>query len=289
MFSTIVIGVDGGPGGRDAIALARTLAADGARLVAITAAPLATHPPEGANEDYDADAQAVAEARLQDTLAGEPGVEGQVLFARSAASALQAAAEREGADLIVIGSSRRGAIGRLLAGDDAKHTMHLAPVAVAVAPVDYALADPRIETIGVGWDGGAQAAKALAVAQEIAADRGASVHALTVSTEPLWPPAGGVGPNDLTEAEVPPGAKTVDALAGVHATEATGVAAEELARFADEVDLLVIGSRRSGVVTRLLLGSTADMLLHSARHPLLVVPRVAEPEHDVQPAPMIIF
>lgn len=289
MFSTIVIGVDGSPSGRDAIALARALAAPGARLLAVTAATLATHPAEGVNEDFDTDARDAAEARLEDTLTGEPGVEGQVLFSRTAASALQAAAEREGADLIVIGSSRRGAIGRLFAGDDAKHTMHLAPVAVAVAPRDYALADPRIATIGVGWDGGAQAAKALAVAQELAAERGARVHALTVSTEPLWPPAGAVGPNDVTEAEVPPGASTVDALAGVHATEATGVAAEELAHFADEVDLLVIGSRRSGVVTRLLLGSTADMLLHSARHPLLVVPRVDEPQHEVPPAPMVIF
>lgn len=285
MFTTIIIGVDGGSGGRDAIALARALAAPDTRLVAVSAALVSTHPAYGANKDYDAEARTAAEARLADTLRGEGGVVGQVLFARSPAAALHAAAEREGADLIVTGSSRRGAIGRLFAGDDAKHTMHLAPVAVAIAPRDYTLADARIASIGVGWNGSAQSEQALAVAQEIAAERGASVHALTVSTEPA---AG--SSNGLAGAEVPPGATRVDALAGVHATEATGVAAEELARFADEVDLLVIGSRSSGVVTHLLLGSTADMLLRSARRPLLVVPRVAEPaDAKVPPPPMVIF
>ena len=56
---------------------------------------------------------------------------------RSPAHALRTIAEREGAGLIVVGSSRRGGVDRVPAGDDAAATLHWAPYAVAGAqPVE---------------------------------------------------------------------------------------------------------------------------------------------------------
>ena len=52
-----------------------------------------------------------------------------------------------------------------------------------------------------------------------------------------------------------------------------GRPADALLELGEQVDLLVLGSRRWGPVTRVLLGSTGEALLHDAGCPMLVVPR----------------
>ena len=52
-----------------------------------------------------------------------------------------------------------------------------------------------------------------------------------------------------------------------------GRPADALMELSEQADLLVIGSRRWGVATRVLLGSTGEALLHDASCPVLVVPR----------------
>lgn len=60
---------------------------------------------------------------------------------------------------------------------------------------------------------------------------------------------------------------------GPHA--AYGHPAEELALYSASLDLLVVGSRGYGPIGRLIHGSTSHRLAHSARCPLLVLPRAA--------------
>jgi nucleotide-binding universal stress UspA family protein len=55
----------------------------------------------------------------------------------------------------------------------------------------------------------------------------------------------------------------------------TGVVADRLDELATKVDLVVCGSRGWGAVRRVILGSTADRLIHSSPSPVLVVPRTA--------------
>ena len=52
-----------------------------------------------------------------------------------------------------------------------------------------------------------------------------------------------------------------------------GIAGEELARFGDELDILVVGSRGYGPLRRLVSGSTSNYLERHARCSLLVLPR----------------
>jgi nucleotide-binding universal stress UspA family protein len=46
-----------------------------------------------------------------------------------------------------------------------------------------------------------------------------------------------------------------------------------LDELSDDVDLIVIGSRRWGPLTRVLLGGTGESLMHGSRCSVMVVPR----------------
>jgi nucleotide-binding universal stress UspA family protein len=70
----------------------------------------------------------------------------------------------------------------------------------------------------------------------------------------------------------------------VEAHTAAGRPADELLRLSEEVDMLVIGSRRWGPAARVLLGSTGEALLHDAACPVMTVPRPDEPTNPGQAA-----
>ena len=179
MFTRIVVGVDSREGGRDALALAACLqAAGGGELVALHACasePLIRE-----------DVLVLVEAEL--ARAGATG-RAVVVTDRSPAHALRTIADREGAELIVVGSSRRGGADRIVAGDDAAATLHCAPCAVAVAPCGLAGSPHALRRIGVGLDDSRESRVALEVARRLAHSAGAALHAITVVTPtvPLWP------------------------------------------------------------------------------------------------------
>jgi nucleotide-binding universal stress UspA family protein len=188
---------------------------------------------------------------------------------------LRDAAARRGAGLIVIGSSRRGLIGRTLGGDDVAGTLRCAICAVAVAPHGYAGRDREIATIGVGYDGSSQAKLALEAARSLAARDGARLHALGVATPPqgLATPIG-VSAVASLEAKRDDIERCIGELGPeIEGRAVDGIAHQELAQLSEKVDLLVIGtSRRHGRIARALLGSTPDALSREAACPLLVVP-----------------
>jgi nucleotide-binding universal stress UspA family protein len=68
----------------------------------------------------------------------------------------------------------------------------------------------------------------------------------------------------------------------VHTQVTRGRPADALLPFSEQVDLIVIGSRRWGPVARLLLGSTGEALAHDAACALLVVPRPDAPDAGPQ-------
>ena len=69
--------------------------------------------------------------------------------------------------VLVLGSSHRGPIGRIVPGGVASLLLSCAPCAIAVAPVDYAEHTPAaISRIGVAYDGTSEADQALAKAAE---------------------------------------------------------------------------------------------------------------------------
>jgi nucleotide-binding universal stress UspA family protein len=219
----------------------------------------------------DADAAALA-SRLADDEADVVQVH---IEHGSVAHGLRDEAVARGADLIVLGSSGRGLIGRTFAGDDVTSTLRCAPCAVAVAPRGYAAADKAIEHIGVGYDGSEQAQLAIDAARSLAERSGARLHALGIATPPqgLTTP---IGVSAVAELEAKRD-QIEDCIAelGPEITDRAvvdGVAHQELSELSERVDLLVIGtSRRHGRVSRALLGSTSEAVSREAACALLVV------------------
>jgi hypothetical protein len=84
----------------------------------------------------------------------------QLLAEGSPAAGLHALAEREGAALIVVGSSHRSRIGRILVGGTGERLLSGASAPVAVAPSGYAV-DRPVQVVGCGFDGSQQSRRAL--------------------------------------------------------------------------------------------------------------------------------
>jgi len=267
MFSRIIVGHDHHGGGQDAVAFARLLA-DATDAELIVAGVIAMGPvPVETETMYRFKSRGFNAAISQRAAAA--GADSRIVHSHSVACGLSDLAEDFEADLIVLGSSRRGPVGRILAGSIALQLLHGAPCAVAVAPVDYA-ADPppRLESIVVGVDGAAESQAAAGAAADIAAATGASVR--LVAVEQLGADIHKYLRRNLERAKAafPAGTQAVEEIVA-------GEPAQKLRELSENASLLMLGSRGFGPFGRVVLGSTDAKLLRAADCPVLVWPRQA--------------
>jgi nucleotide-binding universal stress UspA family protein len=278
MFKKVVVGVDGGPGGRDAVALAKSLAGRDGKLTLAFVDARTMAPSHLTAAGRSADDREHERGMLAET-ASEADLEAEltVLSASSPGRGLHQQAEAEGADLLVVGSCRRGVLGRAMLGNDTRAALNGASCAVAIAARGFAEGGRRIERIGVGYDGSAESAAALTAARRLAAATGANIRAMRV----VWMSAYGYdAPLSASSGEAVEGAldearAELKEMPEIEGRVSYGLAGGELAAFGDELDLLLVGSRNYGPLSRLMLGSTSDYLVRHARCSLLVLPRGA--------------
>jgi nucleotide-binding universal stress UspA family protein len=278
MFNQIVVGVDGRQGGRDAVALAELLVAAGGELTLAHVLPRDPHLDRIASAACEASEAERAEALLE-TEREQTGVEAHLRWrgSFSVGRGLHELCELIGADLVAVGSSRRGLLGRVLLGDDTSAALNGAPCSIAIAPTNYSPQPGAIREIGVGYDGSPESEHALSVARMLAGASGAKLSALEAVSLPsdafLGPGAVDNTPQRLLEDAL----GRIAALGDVEPRVAYGQPAEELALYSASLDLLIVGSRGYGPVGRLIHGSTSQQLARSARCPLLVLARTAHP------------
>lgn len=229
--------------------------------------------------------------RLFGELAHDDSLDTRAVGDHSPARALHDVAEEVGASIVVVGSSHRGALGRVLPGSVGERLLSVAPCPVAVAPRGFAgEREPRLRELGVAFDGSPESWAALALARDLAADAGAKVR-LAAVLEGFGSEALAFRFAELSEianveevdesrrrklqeqldqglAELP------EELRGA-TTMLEGEPGEELVRLAEheELDLLVTGSRGYGPLRRVLLGSISAKLVRDAGCPVVVVPR----------------
>jgi nucleotide-binding universal stress UspA family protein len=279
----------------------------GAELAAITHAPLVVAsvqarapvvprdpeatPPYGIadiDEDLVPDCRPVIEQVEIDLQARGVTVDCRILEGTSAAQALQEAVEDEDAGLLVVGSSRRSGVGRVLAGSTAQRLLNGAPCPVAVVPRDWKPAE-RLRTVGVAYVDTPEGHGALRGAHALARRAKATLRAITVvkvtlemyaETETYIAGQQGRQMVDVegehrlfAERELRRALEQLDSDIPIEADALLGDPAEALVDASKGLDVLVSGSRGYGPVRGVLLGSVSHRLTAEAYCPVIVVPR----------------
>jgi nucleotide-binding universal stress UspA family protein len=289
MSKPILVGFDPRRGDRAPVEFAVTAARfTGARLIVVSVESGA----RDADADLLADASDVLGQAAQDLEADSIEAEFRRVKSSSAARALHELAEAEDAGLLVVGSSRRSPVGRVLLGSTAERLMHGSTCPVVVVPERWR-PKASLETTGVAYSDSDEARVALRGAHALARRAGAKLRVVTVvehrfemhlETEPTL--AGRAEKADLEDVE------------GLHRVKAEKHVRDVVTELGDDVqveveallgdpadvlidlsrfmDLLVCGSRAYGPLRAVLLGSVSRRVTAEARCPVIVVPRGVE-------------
>jgi nucleotide-binding universal stress UspA family protein len=290
--SRIVVGYDGRDPARDALALAMQFAdVSGNRVLLVAVFPYTQRLIGGLGYEQLLAADA---KRVFEPIEEEFGtrVETRAIGGHSPARVLHDVAEAETASMLVVGSSERGPIGRVVPGSVGERLLHGAPCPVAVAPRGFADRERRsLQHFAVAFDGSRQSWAALAFAGDLAGP--AHAHVDLVGVLVPWSPPGPAAFRyaelsemvDLDEVDRERRAdleKRLDNALGElpepvrgHAVLLSGDAADELSIWAarEQIDLLLCGSRGYGPLHRVLTGGVSAALARQAPTALVVVPR----------------
>jgi nucleotide-binding universal stress UspA family protein len=287
MSAPVIVGVDGGDSGADALALGHWVAEtlDEPLVVAVVHPAPAPISSGRVDAEWIADRHRAAQAVLDGARASLPDagdrVEYRSVASSSAAHGLHDLAEHEHASVIVVGSGKAGPKQRLFAGSTAERLLAGSMCPVAVAPAGMPTPPGELGRLGVAYVDTPDGRAALAEAARLARRVGASLRLYTVvaSGEASRPFL--VGP-DAECAFIETARETYEqSLEKAAATVAdvdtdwqvlTGDVVETLSEL-DEVDALFCGSRGYGPARRVLLGGVSSRLLRRARRPVVVVPR----------------
>jgi nucleotide-binding universal stress UspA family protein len=225
--------------------------------------------------------EAIAGAQLNEDRIKRISVE-----STSPAHGIHDLAQLEDVDLIVVGSSHSGKIGRALAGTVGVKLLHGSPCAVAIAPAGFRdRKDPELGLIAVGYDGEPEAERALTGAIDLARSVGAGLRLIGVAR------AADVGFESRGFSY--PGTAQLDEAVADQMEVSVGKAVERVPddievsskvfsdrheSLADQegIDLIVVGSRGYGPLRRVVLGSVSGELVRSSLYPVIVVPRGAK-------------
>lgn len=280
----IVVGFDGSARSEDAIELGSLLAELlAAPLVAVCAwrRPALSGPDDALTKVLRDESERIAGQAAR--MARVPIEAARAVEEVSAPRALARAAEERDAGLIVVGSSHRGALGRVLAGSVPERLLHDGGAAVAVAPAGFVTGEPpRLTSVGVGFDGGPESHVALALGVALA--RAAHVPLRVIGV--IGTQLAGLIPAALNDAaraghlaaieerERIAVRETVAQLRDVEAVAEPrfGEPVASLRARSHELGLLVVGSHAYGALRRALHGSVSTDLMRASACPLIVIP-----------------
>ena len=288
----IVAGFDNSPSGYDAVALARRLSAvTDARLIVayiyteVLSAIDIVPPPELVAQRRDEALRTVERASI--VLDGFERWERVAYASERAARGLHEVADRAGAELIVVGSTHRHGLGRVVPGATGERLLHGSACPIAIAPAGWR--GVAIEAIGAGFDGSQESLAALAPAPTLADATGASLRALSAfeAPNPANPVYAVTGHGyteimgelrEMRRAQLDQAVAVLPIRVDADGRVIEGEAAEVLAAESERLDLLVLGSRGYGALRATLAGSVTHALAGTSRCPLVLVPRgVARP------------
>jgi nucleotide-binding universal stress UspA family protein len=183
----------------------------------------------------------------------------------------------EEAEMIVVGSNGRGAVGRLLLGSVSSGVVRHAKCPVAVIrDEDPLMPHPLQAPVLVGIDGSPASELAVAIAFDEASRRGVELNALHawIDTQVLELPG-----FDWQLVKEEAERSLAESLAGwqerypdvtVHRLLFCDRPSRQLVKKSESAQLVVVGSHGRGGIARTLLGSVSNAVVHSVRMPVIV-------------------
>lgn len=280
----IVVAVDGSPASTVAAGwAAREAAMRNIPLTVVHAVstPTATFPPVPYPESLvtsleDEGKKAIMHATkvAEDAMPADRAVPiGRKLVYAAPASALLTFSDA--AEMIVMGSSGRGLLARGLLGSVSSTVVRHANCPVAVVR-DEEVPDPRNAPVLLGTDGSPASELATEIAFDEASRRGVDLVAIHAWSDAAvvevfeidWPAVEGEAERSLAESLAGWQERYPDVT--VHRLIAQDRAARHLIDKSETAQLVVVGSHGRGSLSRMLLGSVSNAVLHSVRVPIIV-------------------
>ena len=204
----------------------------------------------------------------------------------SVSRALMHFAQETHVGMVVIGSSPDAPPGRARIGRRGRQLLNDMPFALALAPRGSRTRKFEVRRVGLGYDGGPEAEVARDVAVELCRAAGATLVIKSV-VDNSYPIIVGAAPMSLPEfeagwelqrsqaqSELEQQAAQLDVPTEV--SSVLGDPGRELRRLSDDVDLIVVGSRRWGPIARVVTGGVGETLVADAGCPVVIVPRPSE-------------
>lgn len=177
------------------------------------------------------------------------------------------------AELVVLGSHGRGAVGRVLLGSVSSGVLRGAACPVAIVPGDESPADAPVV---LGIDGSPASELATAIAFDEASRRRVPLRAVHAWSDAEVLDIGGL---DWPALEAQAQQILAERLAGwqerypdvaVQRRVVCDRPAHELVNQSKSAQLVVIGSRGRGAIAKMLLGSVSNAVVHSVHTPIIV-------------------
>jgi nucleotide-binding universal stress UspA family protein len=259
-----------------------------AAVIVERALPTGIDPIEDEYQGYIASRASASLERVVDQVRGEVDISTAVHQSSSISHGLTELAAQHGADVVVVGSSSSGLLGRITLGSVTERLVHTSKVSVALAPRGYPASPVPVRRLTAAYGGAADAVGLIATSAELATQWKVRLRIASFTVPPLTRFGGLIerSAEDLvvqqwtsktTEAAV----KQLDAARGkvpipdVDVVIGTGTdwreAVEDIAW--ETGDVLLLGSGAAGPMAQVFLGSAASKILRHAPVPVMIVPK----------------
>jgi nucleotide-binding universal stress UspA family protein len=272
-----------------AVQVARTT---GDKIVAAAiverALPAGVDPIEDEYRGYLTSWARAALERMVDQVRGDLDISVVVHQASSIPNGLMELAAQHNADVVVVGSSSSGLLGRIALGSVTSRLVYTSRVPVAIAPRDYPSSPLPVQRLTAAYGGAADAVGLIATSAELAEQWKVRLRIASFTVPPLSMFGGSIegsaeelviaqwthktmdsAVRQLNDARTKASVPDVDVVIG------TGT---EWRHAVDDIawepgDMLLLGSGAAGPMAQVFLGTAASKILRHAPVPVMIVPR----------------
>jgi nucleotide-binding universal stress UspA family protein len=259
-----------------------------AAVIVERALPAGVDPIEDEYRGYLASRASASLERVVDQVRGDLDISTTVHQSSSISHGLMELAGQHGADVVVVGSSSSGLLGRIALGSVTERLVHTSKVSVALAPRGYPSSPVPIQRLTAAYGGAADAVGLIATSAELAQQWKARLRIASFTVPPLTM-FGGSMERSAEELVVQQWTnRTIDAAAkqlndaraklsipDVDVVIGTGTDwREAVDNIAWETgDVLLLGSGAAGPMAQVFLGTAASKILRHAPVPVMIVPK----------------